>query len=257
MQNTLLCLFFVGTPLTNSTQVGATRPPVGVSVSPEVTNTQPEVLATPQQGAQPIQPQPVSFANQITPQVSLPSQPFSQPPTLLIPAQNAPGAPTLGSQPSPHPPQSPKSGGNINQFKVKPAAALMPDDKKDRSTKSTPNFKKKSRKSPAGSPDPPENQPPAFGMEPSGRDEVQSPAYSDISDDGAPVIDTDVDKNKSDKKNETGQPMPHMPQYGMYPFYSQPQYMVQSSAVPPTAEKSKESEKVRKLRYFPPHWRIL
>lgn len=132
----------------------------------------------------------------------------------------------------------------VTQFKVKSASALMPDDKKDRNK--LPNYKKKNRKSPAGSPDPPPtaNEPPIFGLEqqPSGRDEVQSPAYSDISDDGAPVLDQEMnDKSKNpDKKTDMGQPLPHMPQYGMYPFYGQPPYLV------PTVQenKVKEPEKV-------------
>lgn len=128
----------------------------------------------------------------------------------------------------------------MTQFKVKSTAALMPDEKKDRNK--LPNYKKKPRKSPAGSPDPSQtNEAPIFGLEQSGREEVQSPAYSDISDDGAPVLDQEIgDKNKtSDKKTEMGQPLPHMPQYGMYPFYGQPPYLV------PTQEnKGKEPEKL-------------
>lgn len=65
--------------------------------------------------------------------MAIPSQNFNQPPAILIPSQNAPGS-QIPSQSSPHPSQSPKPNtGNVTQFKVKPAAALMPDDKKDRS----------------------------------------------------------------------------------------------------------------------------
>lgn len=49
------------------------------------------------------------------------------------------------------------------QFKVKPASALMPDDKKVRDKVA---FKKKNRKSPIGSPHPPiAEQQPMFGIE--------------------------------------------------------------------------------------------
>lgn len=80
-------------------------------------------------------------------------------------------------------------------------------------------------------------------MEQTGREEVQSPAYSDISDDGAPVVETEIgDKTKvQDKKTESGQPMQHMPQYGMFPYYGQPPYMVPS--VQQQENKGKESDK--------------
>lgn len=218
--------FFVGTSLPNQNALSTVRA-VNVSILPDqVTPTQPE--PTPQPST------PQNFSNQLPTQVPIQPQTFNQPPTLLIPAQNSQTPTQIPSQPSPHTPQSPKpSTGNLTPFKVKPAAALMPEDKKDRN-KLTPNFKQKksSRKSPAGSPNPPDNQQqPVFGsIEQSGREEVQSPAYSDISDDGAPVVETDMgDKSKtSDKKTEPGQQMPHMPQYGMYPFYGQPPYLVSS-----------------------------
>ncbi|XP_057669111.1 zinc finger protein 609-like isoform X1 [Diorhabda carinulata] len=183
-------------------------------------------------------PQPSSFANQLQSQ----SQ-FTQPPSIIIPSQNTV---TASVQPmSPHMPQSPK----IAQFKVKPTSALMPEEKKQhnmsQSCNKTPTItKKKNRKSPAGSPHPPQSEQPVFNTEQSGRDEVQSPAYSDISDDGAPVIETDMsDKNKSqDKKTEPCQPLPHMTQYGMYhPFYGQHhQYLVPSAT---QENKPKEQEK--------------
>ncbi|GLV43459.1 scribbler [Carabus blaptoides fortunei] len=142
---------------------------------------------------------------------------------------------------------SPVQQNKIPQFKVKPTAALMPDDKKDRNKPQ--NYKKKNRKSPAGSPHPhPQPEQPVFGIDQSGREEVQSPAYSDISDDAAPVLESEVgDKNKTaaDKKTETGQTMPHsMPQYGMYPFYGQPPYLVPSVQQQVPDGKPKEVDKV-------------
>lgn len=113
----------------------------------------------------------------------------------------------------------------------------MPDDKKGLPNIKPPNVnKKKSRKSPTGSPHSPQNEELMFDTEHPGgaREEVQSPAYSDISDDGTPMVDAEIgEKNKSiDKKSESNQNIPHMPQYGMYhPFYSQThQYLVQQSS---------------------------
>lgn len=126
------------------------------------------------------------------------------------------------------PPTSPQN----SQFKVKPTAALMPvEDKKlqDSRILNKPQGtikKNKSRKSPAGSPLPPE-QTSTFGIEQTGRDDVQSPAYSDISDDTAPAMESEVDKNKllGEKKSDS---VPHsMPGYGMYQFYPS-QYLMPS-----------------------------
>lgn len=184
-----------------------------------------------------------SFANQL--QAQQPT--FSQPPTLLIPTQNANNGTSI-----PSPSQSPKPSP-LGQFKVKPTAALMPEDKNKTPVKpSLPaSFKKKNRKSPAGSPDPPtQNETPVFGMEQpqTGRDEVQSPAYSDISDDGAPVLDAE-DKSKSDKKTDNAPPMQHMQQAyaNMYHLYGQPSYLVpsvQPQQQPQDVSKSKELDKI-------------
>nr|CAD7260715.1 unnamed protein product [Timema shepardi] len=162
-----------------------------------------------------------------------PSQPPPQPQQVSPPS---PAPPPV--QPLPLPlaqiPQTIKPVGPPPQFKVKPTAALMPDDKKDRLNKSSAGHKKKSRKSPAGSPHPQPEQP-TFGLDPASREDVQSPAYSDISDDAAPVLESEVGDGKGkppgpDKKGEVGQgPSQHaMPHYGMYPFYSQPPYLVPS-----------------------------
>lgn len=233
---------------------------VNVTIAPSQPNSQPNNI-DPNLQAQ-------SFPVQLPPQVSQNAPLGSQmPQNAQLPSQNAPNQPILSqNQPIPHQivqqnipqspimnhvplpgqnisqvPQSPQNNPNkVPQFKVKPTAALMPsDDKASLSDKNKPNqsnqnYTKKSsknRKSPAGSPHPPESSRVFGNMESSGRDEVQSPAYSDISDDGAPV-ETIEDKNKMapvDKKVEQGQPIQHsMPQYGMYPFYGQPPYMVPS-----------------------------
>lgn len=192
--------------------------------------------------------QPQSFTNQLQTQVcSIPPTQFA--PTLAISTQTTPSQMT--SQLSPHPNQPPSPACKITNFKVKPTAALMPDDKKNSpqiNQNKPQSFKKKNRKSPAGSPHPPQSDQPMFGMEHSGRDEVRSPAYSDISDDGAPVIDTEVgDKNKNpSKKPDPGQPISHISQYGMYPFYGQSQYLVPNVQPQQTSQdqnKPKEPEK--------------
>lgn len=225
-------LIILGATLPISGPLSSTRP-VNVSsiASEQQLNQVPE-----------ISPPPPTFGGQLQQQQTMPSQTFTQPPTLLIPAQN-PVNNQPPSQPSPHPPQSPKPVSNMTPFKVKPTASLMPDDKKALKPIPT-NFKKKSRKSPASSPDPPQtNEQPVFGMEqPGSRDEVQSPAYSDISDDGAPVLESDTDKNKMiDKKTEQGQQMSqHMSQYY---YYSQPPYMVSSVQDGKSKEAEKQPEK--------------
>lgn len=194
--------------------------------------------------------------NQITAtNAQLPNQPQpiqthqSQIPHQIVP-QNIPQSPVLNHIPlTGQPinqvnPQTAQNQQKVPQFKVKPTAALMPNDDKNRDKNKPQNYnKKKNRKSPAGSPHPPEQS--VFGMDQSGREEVQSPAYSDISDDGAPV-ETEVDKNKAptDKKVEPGQPIQHsMPQYGMYPYYGQPPYMVPSVQPQVQQEKPKDGEK--------------
>lgn len=136
----------------------------------------------------------------------------------------------------------------LPQFKLKPTSSLMPEDKskeRDRNSKLPPGYKKKSRKSPAGSPHPPSDPP--FGMDSSGREDLQSPAYSDISDDAAPVLESEVgDKAKSsgEKKGESNSASsPHgIPSYGIYgSFYGQPPYLVPS--VPPDCKTKENSEK--------------
>lgn len=218
-RNTKTNNFVGGTPITPVRGVN-------VAIATDPTPMQPTESSVPLQ----------SFSNQ-----------FDQPPTLLIPTQTPQilnQNTSQLSQLSPNESDNSQSAKITTPFKVKPASALMPDDKKDRSK--LPNYKKKSRKSPAGSPHPPQADQPVFGMEPSGRDEVQSPAYSDISDDGAPVIETDInDKIKgTDKKTESGQPMSHMPQYGMYPFYGQPPYIMPSVQQQSQETQKKEQEKV-------------
>ncbi|XP_063932996.1 zinc finger protein 609 isoform X3 [Zophobas morio] len=233
-----------GTPMSNSGPLPTVRN-VSVSLPSDQPSSQTESNAQPQ-----------SFTNQLQSQVNMPSQQFTQPPTLIIPPQNLQSNSQISSQMSPHAPPSPgQQAAKITQFKVKPTAALMPEDKNKQqpqpqqngnsSSNKPQNFKKKNRKSPAGSPHPPQTEQPVFGVEQTARDEVQSPAYSDISDDGAPVMESDMgDKSKNaDKKTESGQSLPHMPQYGMYPFYGQPQYLVPSVQQQQGQEGKKESDK--------------
>ncbi|KAK6617179.1 hypothetical protein RUM44_005510 [Polyplax serrata] len=136
----------------------------------------------------------------------------------------------------------------LPQFKLKPTASLMPEDKnkeKEKGSKLPPGYKKKHRKSPAGSPHPPSD--PTFGMDSSSREDLQSPAYSDISDDAAPVLESEVgDKGKGtgEKKGEpNGAGSPHgIPTYGIYgSFYGQPPYLVPSVA--PDCKPKETSEK--------------
>ncbi|KAK9497852.1 hypothetical protein O3M35_003764 [Rhynocoris fuscipes] len=147
-----------------------------------------------------------------------------------------PPSPVIQEEPAPQPPVLTK----VPQFKVKPASALMPEEKKPVPASPTktqpPSHKKKSRKSPSASPHPTTPlEPPALGLETS-RDDVQSPAYSDISDDAAPLLEAEVEgKPKSSDKKESGQ-SPQLQHYGIYPYYGQPPYLV-----PSVAEKSKES----------------
>lgn len=119
----------------------------------------------------------------------------------------------------------------IPQFKVKPTAALMPEQDKSKDLRSTKpqGYKKKSRKSPGGSPHPSPLEAPLID---SGREDVQSPAYSDISDDAAPILDSETTDNKGlkqvqEKDSKTSQS--HLPtQFNMYPYYGQSQYLVPS-----------------------------
>lgn len=129
----------------------------------------------------------------------------------------------------------------LPQFKVKSPAALMPEEKlKDRSKQ--PGFKKK-KKSPEGSPH--ATSEPSFTNESGNREDLQSPAYSDISDDAAPVLESEVcDKAKGCHKK--GEPGDASSQHGMSPyvglfntpFYNQPPYLVPS--VPTDCKSSKE-----------------
>ncbi|XP_014256335.1 zinc finger protein 608 isoform X2 [Cimex lectularius] len=137
----------------------------------------------------------------------------------------------------------------VQQFKVKTTAVLMPDDKKPVASPPTSSNKnqqqsskkKNNRKSPAGSPHPSPIEPPSLGIE-TGREEVQSPAYSDISDDAAPLLESEVEgkpKTTGDKK-DPGQ-SPQLQHFNMYPYYGQPPYLVPSVE---TKSKDQGSEKV-------------
>ncbi|XP_039277921.1 zinc finger protein 608-like [Nilaparvata lugens] len=179
---------------------------------------QPTNLVTPLLQPQPAPPQ----MPPQQPQQAMVQQPMQQPPTgLLVPTQQ--GQHLMQPQPVP------QAAAKVPQFKVKPASALMPEDKKV-AVKPV-GHKKKMRKSPAGSPHPHPLDPPPLGLETGGREEVQSPAYSDISDDAAPLLESEVEVNKSkpatgEKKVEVGPGQ--SPHYGMYPYYGQPPYLVPS-----------------------------
>lgn len=191
----------------------------------------------------PIQPQPqqISSHQQPLPSHHTVQQPPIQPHAVI-------NHNTLPNQPNQVIPTNQPQPGKLPQFKVKPTAALMPTDDKNKPQNKPQNYKKKNRKSPVGSPHPhPPPEQSVFGLDQSGREEVQSPAYSDISDDGAPVLESETDKNKTaaDKKTESGQPIQHtIPQYGMYPFYGQPPYLVPSVQQQVQDNKPKEGEKV-------------
>lgn len=185
------------------------------------------------------------LAQPLTNHIQIPVQPNPQINSLL-PQNLCPSNQPKGPPPSPQ----------NSQFKVKPTAALMPvDDKKLQDTRmlsktpqnTTAIKKNKNRKSPGGSPLPQEQT--AFGIEQPSRDEVQSPAYSDISDDTAPVIDSDSDKSKGlgDKKADGG-PLPHtIPGYGMYQFYGQSPYLVPSVQSQSTTDQLKLKDDPNKL----------
>ncbi|XP_073993891.1 uncharacterized protein isoform X2 [Rhodnius prolixus] len=174
-------------------------------------------------------PQPVVHEEQEPPEEEM---------TIQVPT---PPSPVIQEEPTPQPPVLTK----VPQFKVKPASALMPEEKKpvpQSPTKTQPqSHKKKNRKSPSASPHPTPLEPPALGLETS-RDDVQSPAYSDISDDAAPLLEAEVEgKPKTADKKESGQ-SPQLQHYGIYPYYGQPPYLV-----PSVSEKPKESpEKTEK-----------
>lgn len=152
--------------------------------------------------------------------------------TALQTAPPPPGHPSQGVQS--HLQQYPSVAlhtTKMPQFKVKPTAALMPEQdksKNDARSSKPQGYKKKSRKSPGGSPHPSPLEAPIVD---SARDDVQSPAYSDISDDAAPVLEAepgDKSKQSQDKDNKTTAPT-HLPaHFSMYPYYGQPPYLVPS-----------------------------
>jgi len=195
-----------------------------------------------------VTPVPLAAAGAVTSAPATQGAPGVPGPGVPGPGVPGPGVPGPGVAPQhgvhvmhslPQANQGP-TGTTINkipQFKVKPTSALMPDDKsKERSSKSS-SHKKKIRNSPAGSPhsNPQPDQP--FGLDSSGREDVQSPAYSDISDETAPVLESEMaDKSKAnsvDKKTEASQGPPHSlpPYFGIFPPFcaqSQPPYLVPS-----------------------------
>ncbi|TGZ42261.1 Uncharacterized protein DBV15_07838 [Temnothorax longispinosus] len=123
------------------------------------------------------------------------------------------------------------AAAKMPQFKVKPTAALMPEQDKSKTSvdarvSKPQGYKKKSRKSPGGSPHPSPLEAPIVD---SARDDVQSPAYSDISDDAAPVLEAEpVDKSKQSQEKDNKATAPaHLPaHFSMYPYYGQSPYLV-------------------------------
>lgn len=149
-------------------------------------------------------------------------------------------------------PLNPTPATKLPQFKVKPASVLLQDDKaKDKSKCQV--QKKKSRKSPGGSPHSYPMEQSQYKIENAGREEVRSPAYSDISDDGAPVLEAEISdpKNKPlpmDKKTleSSGAHSPHAVQhFNMYPFYGQPPFLVPS--VQPESKSKEDKSQENKL----------
>ncbi|CAH0394057.1 unnamed protein product [Bemisia tabaci] len=232
-------------------------PPVATPVAPATAAPEPmvstvPVLATPPGPAQIVPPQPEKV---VPPERILPSDAeMTSDPTLIkqsagvlrfgLTDESAKTA-TVLSVPSPN--QRPVSPVNkVPQFKVKPTSALMPEaDKKDRNNvKILQQQKKKSKKSPTSSPHLNVMEP-NFMEQSSGREDVQSPAYSDISDDTAPVLEAETD-NKSkvincEKKSESGTAQsPHSLQHYVFPYYGNPPYLVPSVQ---TDNKGKELEK--------------
>ena len=192
-------------PLTQSTQLHVTQPPPLQSLQ----QSQQTALLTGQHpGLQ-------NLSNQ------MPSQPSLQ----TVPTSGAVVQPLL------QPYSNVALHTKIPQFKVKPTAALMPeqDKSKDPRASKPQGYKKKSRKSPGGSPHPSPLEAPLID---SAREDVQSPAYSDISDDGAPVLESEnADKGLKQVQEKDSKPSPqsHLPtQFSMYPYYGQPQYLVPS-----------------------------
>jgi hypothetical protein len=126
-----------------------------------------------------------------------------------------------------------------SQFKVKPTAALMPEQDKDRDLKipKTTHFKKKMRKSPINSPHISSLDSVVINTE---RDDVQSPAYSDISDDTLPINDASTNdkllKQNLNKDIKTSPPSHLATPFSMYPYYGQSSYIIQNIQDKPADE---------------------
>ncbi|XP_059478774.1 zinc finger protein 608-like isoform X2 [Neocloeon triangulifer] len=183
------------------------------------------------------------------------------PPKLLQPASL--GEPKLSEKykvkiPTPPVQQRPPSTPTIKAVQpLPPAPTAKEKPEKQQAPKSplpanlTPK-KKTPRKSPTSSPLPDQHNGLVFPSEvaPSsplpltqptneGREEVQSPAYSDISDDGAPVDAEVKSPSKPGDKKVDGQ-APLGP-YGMFPYYGQTPYLP-VNAVPVPDNKGKDDK---------------
>lgn len=199
---------------------------------------------------------PEPLAKPLSPVPPVAVAPPVEEPKLVAVVVATPPRPTTPPKPTP-PPEEPKLADKYKvkipspPLKMAPQVVSKPPEaaKAPAAAPVTPK-KKQLRKSPAGSPVPePLNgfgvtsvapSPPVLLQQPTSepREEVQSPAYSDISDDGAPV-DTE-DKvvgplaKQGDKKAD-GQPA--LAAYGMYPYYGQTQYL--------PVDKPKEDKEVK------------
>ncbi len=271
------------TPLTTS--ASGVRPPVAAPISTH-SGTLPLTLNTApvSQPSAMTSPSPPSISQQVALSPSQPIAPTALPHSFTS-AQQQQQQQQLQQQQQQQQTQNVQSPLPLNanvtpklpQFKVKPASALLQDDKsKDKSAKLQ-TQRKKSRKSPGGSPHSHLAEQSQYKTESNSRDEVRSPAYSDISDDGAPVLEAEVSDAKKplamDKKSieSSGSQSPHAMQHynSMYTFYGQPPFLVPSvqpeskplkddkmqeskmSAVEKEKKESEMSQKILQSHYFP------
>lgn len=264
---------------TSTLTVAKAAPPLGTSATSTLPGLRPPTTTTsalvpspmPLTSSAPVQthsmtsPSPPSIAQQSAIPLS-PSQ-GTQPgllPHAFSTSQHLQSTPTqqptppLSAQSVQSLPLNPTPSPKLPHFKVKPASALLQDDKSKEKVAAASKLqvhqqRKKSRKSPGGSPHSHHSsseQSAQFKIDNSSREEVRSPAYSDISDDGAPVLEAEVSDAKKaplplDKKSmevSGGAQSPHAMQHynNMYAFYAQPPFLVPS--VQPDTNKPKDDK---------------
>ncbi|OXU22973.1 hypothetical protein TSAR_015019 [Trichomalopsis sarcophagae] len=119
----------------------------------------------------------------------------------------------------------------ISQFKVKPTADLMPEDDKNKDSRIPKNimFKKKTHKSPINSPQRLNAGTLNINAD---REDLQSPAYSDISDDtitseAVNTCEQLVKERGTDVKSSAQNNL--IPHFSMYPYFSSSSYLAKSS----------------------------